>query len=219
MAEDKMDSMAQKPRRVSTTLVRESTDWGVTVSEKRVRPVWLNTALLILSIFVLLCAFVIVLPLLAGLMLSAEITGITSKILIVAAVIGIAFFFNMQSRKGLRNALELDGNASELRLGFMNRYGAFVRRQVIPLTRVEDAFVGQDEEGQPELVFMVGGEQIRIALADAKAERLSEIAAQTCEAATRARNAPRRSRIRSAIAGIGAGYREIGDRVVSRIYH
>jgi len=213
-----MESLDRRPRRVSTTLVRESTDWGVTVSEKRIRPFWLNAVLVILSVFALLCGFVIVLPLLAGLLLSAKITSISSLVMIVIALIGLAVVFNIQSRKGARNALELDGNASELRLGFMNRYGAFVRKQVIPLARVEDAFVEPDTEGQPELNFMVNGEQIRIALADAQEERLINIAAQTREAASRARNAPRRSRIRSAIAGVGAGYREIGDRVVSRVY-
>ena len=212
-----MVSFDQKPRRVSTTLVREATDWGVSVSEKPVRKFWLNIVLLVLSSLVLFCGLLIAGPLLVGFMLSAQMTGISSTIIIAVAFIGLAIVFKIQSRKGPRNALELDGNASELRLGFKNRYGAFVRQRVIPLARVEDAFVQQDTEGQPELNFIVDGEQIRIALADAKAERLSEIAAQTCEAASRARNAPRRSRIRSAIAGVGASYREIGNRVVSRV--
>ena len=212
-----MESLDQKSRRVSTTLVRESMDWGDSVSEKRVRTFWLNAVLLVLSVFVLFCGAVIVLPLLAGLLLSAEITEIGSLTMIVVAFIGLAIFFNIQSRKGPRNALELDRNASELRLGFKNRYGAFVRQRVIPLARVEDTFVQYDTQGEPELNFVVDGEQIRIALADAKAERLSDIAAQICEAASRARNAPRHSRIRSTIAGIGASYREIGNRAVSRV--
>ena len=214
-----MESLDQQSRRVSTTLLRESTDWGVAVSEKRVRSFWLNAFLLVLSVFVLFCGLVLVLPLLVGLMLSAKITAFGSQSMIVVAFIGLAVVFNIQSRKGPRNALELDGNASELRLGFMNRNGAFVRQRVIPLARVEDAFVQDDAQGQPELNFMVDGEQIQIALADAKAERLSDIAAQTCEAASRARIAPRRSRIRSAIAGVGASYREVGNRVVSRVFH
>jgi hypothetical protein len=212
-----MESLDQQSRRVATTLVRESTDWGVSVSEKRVRTFWLNAVLLVLSVFVLFCGAVIILPLLAGLLLSAEITEIGSLTMIVVAFIGLAIFFNIQSRKGPRNALELDRNASELRLGFKNRHGAFVRQRVIPLARVEDAFVQDDTQGEPELNFMVDGEQIRIVLADAKAERLSDIAAQICEAASRARNAPRHSRIRSTIAGIGASYREIGNRAVSRV--
>ena len=212
-----MESLDQQSRRVITTLVRESTDWGDSVSEKRVRTFWLNVVLLVLSVFVLFCGLVIVLPLLAGLMFSAEITGIGSLTIIVVALIGLAIVFNIQSRKGPRNALELDRNASELRLGFKNRYGAFVRQRVIPLARVEDTFVQYDTQGEPELNFVVDGEQIRIALADAKAERLSDIAAQICEAASRARNAPRHSRIRSTIAGIGASYREIGNRAVSRV--
>jgi len=214
-----MESLDQQSRRVSTTLLRESTDWGVAVSEKRVRSFWLNAFLLVLSVFVLFCGLVLVLPLLVGLMLSAKITAFGSQSMIVVAFIGLAIVFNIHSRKGPRNALELDGNASELRLGFMNRNGAFVRQRVIPLARVEDAFVQDDAQGQPELNFMVDGEQIQIALADAKAERLSDIAAQTCEAASRARIAPRRSRIRSAIAGVGASYREVGNRVVSRVFH
>ena len=212
-----MGSHVQQPRRVSTTLVRESTDWGVSVSEKRVRKIWLNVVFLVLSSFVLFCGLFIAGPLLVGFMLSAKMTGIGGTIIIAVAFIGLAIVFKIQSRKGPRNALELDANASELRLGFMNRYGAFVRQRVIPLARVEDAFVQDDAQGQPELNFVVDGEQIQIALADAKEERLSEIAARTCEAASRARNAPRRARIRSAIAGVGASYREIGNRVVSRV--
>lgn len=214
-----MKSLKRQPRRISTTLVRELTDWGVSVSEKRLRSSWLNAVLLVLSVFVLFCGIVVVMPLLVGLLLSAEIFSIGIQTTIVAAFIGLAIVFNIQSRKGPRNALELDQKASQLRLGYKNRYGAFIRQQVIPLAQVEDSIVQQDTQGQPELNIIVDGEQIRIALADAKAERLTDIAAQICEAASRARNAPRRSRIRSSIAGIGASYREIGNRVASRVYH
>ena len=58
-----MTSLHRKPRRVSTTLVRESTDWGLAVSEKRVRSSWQNTALLLLSVLVLFCGMLFVLPL------------------------------------------------------------------------------------------------------------------------------------------------------------
>ena len=95
-----MESLDQQSRRVATTLVRESTDWGESVSEKRGRTFWLNAVLLVLSVFVLFCGAVIILPLLAGLLLSAEITEIGSLTMIVVAFIGLAIFFNIQSRKG-----------------------------------------------------------------------------------------------------------------------
>ena len=207
----------RKPRRVSTTLVREATDWGLSVSETRVRSSWLNVVLLVLSSFALFCGMVFALPLLVGLFLSAEITWLGVQILIVGGLIGLALMLSIQSRKGPRNALELDEKASQLRLGFKNRYGAFVRQRVIPLKLVEDAIVVDDTEGKPELNIVLNGEQVRIALIDAKAERLHDIATQICDAATAARSSERRSRIGSSIAGIGASYREMTNRVVSRV--
>ena len=214
-----MESLDQQSRRASTTLLRESTDWGVSVSEKRGRTDWLNVIFLVFSAFALFCGIMIARPLVIGIILSAEMTGIGSTIIVAVAFIGLAILFKDQFRKGRRNALELDRNANELRLGFKNRYGVFVRQQVIPLARVDDAFVQQNTQGHPELNFMVNAEQIQIALVDAKAERLSEIAAQICEAASRAKNAPRHSRVRSAIASIGASCREISNRAVSHIRH
>ena len=212
-----MESLKRRPRRISTTLVREATDWGLSVSEKRVRSSWVSTLLLILSVFVLFFGFVIFMPLLVGLILSAEISKIGSQVAIVCTFTGFAIAFNMLSRKGPRNALELDEKASQVRLGFRNRHGAFVRQRVLPLARVGDATVMSNAEKQPELCIVVDGEQIRIALADAKEERLIDLAARIREAASQARNAPTRSRIQSTIAGIGASYREIGNRVSSRI--
>ncbi len=180
-----------RKRRVSTILLRHSTDWGVSVSEKPVRELWLDALLLILSAVLLFVALVMVLPLMAGLYLSAEITGGTFQLLVVVAILGLAFIVNNQPRLGTRNALELDCNASELRLGFINRHGTFVRQQIIPLARIENTSVEFDTFGEPELNFMVNGEQIRISLANAKPERVNDIAAQFNEAASRARNTPR----------------------------
>jgi len=217
MADMNTQATKQKPRRVYTALLCDSANWGVSVSEKKVRKFWLNTALLALGAYVLSFGLVIALPLLAGLVLPAEMTGGTTQTLIVGAVLGLAVFLSVQSRKGPRNTLQLDHKASELRLGFVNRYGAFVRQRVIPLAKVDHTFVQNDDAGQPELHFVVNGKQIRLALADAKGQRLSDIATQINEAASRARIAPRPSRIQSAIAGIGASYREIGNRVVTRV--
>ena len=136
-----MKSLDWRKRCVSPTLLEHSTDWGVSVSEKRVRTSWLNTLLLTLSALVLFVALGLILPLMAGLYLSAEITGGAFQIMIVVAILGLAFFINKQSRKGTRNALELDCNARELRLGFINRYGAFVRQKALPLTRIEDTSI------------------------------------------------------------------------------
>ena len=210
-------SFEQSKRRVSTTLVTHSKEWGVSVSEKQVRKFWLNAVLLVFSVLVMFSGLVIFTPILAGMYSSAEMSGIGHTILVVVSFFGVAAFINNQSRKGPRNALELDSNASELRIGFMNRYGVFVRQQVIPLARIEDAFVEYNAQCEPTLKFVVNGEQTQIALADAKPDRLNDVAARINEAASRALKAPRRSRIRSAIAGIGANYREMGNRAVSRI--
>lgn len=205
-------------RNVVTALVRETADWGVSVSEKKVRKAWTNTALVILSAVILFASLIFVLPLIAGLMLNAEIDGILLKVGIVSVCLALAAAFNIHSRRGPRNALEVDHEANELRLGSMNRYGAFVRHRVIPLANVDDALVHYNTKGAPELQFIADGEEISISLADAKPGRLIEIATQVRAAADHARNAPRRSRIRSAVAGISASYREVGNRVVSRFH-
>ena len=72
-----MTTLEQRRRRVSTTLVRHSTDWGVSVSEKRVRKFWLNGVLLILSILVMLGGLMVIVPLLAGLFFSRSSTLVT----------------------------------------------------------------------------------------------------------------------------------------------
>lgn len=214
-----MESRSRQPRRVSTALVRQATDWGVTVSEKRVRKYWINFILLLLSVCGFFLSIVVVLPLLVGMALSAEISGIWRLGVFVAIFVGLAVVFNIQSRKGPRNAIELDSEANELRIGSINRYGTFVRHRVLPLGRIQRTMVEESGATDPELVFMIDGESVRVALADGKAARLEEIASQVDEAALRARNAAGRSRIRSAIAGIGASYREIGNRVTSRVFH
>ncbi|NNJ67480.1 MAG: hypothetical protein HKP54_05525 [Boseongicola sp.] len=214
-----MESRNQRPRRVSTALVRHTTDWGVSVSEKRVRKNWLNFVLLVLSVLGLFCGAVLVMPFIFAMAVSAEITGIGRVVAAVLACVGLAVVFNILSRKGPRNAIELDSEAGELRIGSINRNGAFVRHRVLPLARIQNTAVERSPEGDPELNFMIDGESIRVALANGRAERMDEIALQVTEAASRARNAGGRSRIRSAIAGIGASYREIGNRVTSRVFH
>lgn len=212
-----MTSLHRKPRRVSTTLVREATDWGLAVSEKRVRSSWQNTALLLLSVLVLFCGMLFVLPLFVAFLLSAEVVSLGFQIAVFAGIVGLGLFLSIQSRKGPRNALELDQKASQLRIGYKNRYGAFVRQRVIPLKNVQNATVEENAEEHPELCISLDGEDIRIALIDAKEKRLRDIAAQICTAAMAARKAPR-SRIESSIAGIGASYREMTNRVTSRVF-
>lgn len=212
-----MKPMNRSARRVSTTLVREATDWGLAVSEKRVRSTWLNAALLLLGALTFFTGLMFALPVLVGLVLSAEMTMFGVQVAVVAGLIVLAIVFSVQSRKGPRNALELDQSASQLRIGHINRHGAFVRGRVIALRQVVDATVAEDADGKPELNIVLDADQIRVALTDAKVERLTDISGQIRDAAAEARTQPR-SRIESSIAGIGASYREISKRVVSRFH-
>lgn len=214
-----MESRDRRPRRVSTALVRHATDWGVSVSEKRVRKNWLSFMLLVLSVLGLFCGAVLAMPYLVAMAVSAEITGTGPVVAVVLAFVGLALVFNMQSRKGPRNAIELDSEAGELRIGSINRNGTFVRHRVLALARIQNTAVERNPEGDPELNFLIDGESVRVALAGGRTERMKEIASQVNEAASRARSTAGRSRIRSAIASIGASYREIGDPVTSRVFH
>ena len=192
-------------RRVSTTLVRQPTDWGVSVSEKRVRRFWLNTVLYAVSIIALFASLFIVLPPLAALISQANVAGVSFPILIVASFVVLAAFVRHQSRKGKRNAFELDSAYRELRIGHMNRREKFVCQRAIPLAQVDDAVADYGPLGEPELVVTSRGEQFRIALADAKRQRMTDLVDQINKAASYARTAPRpRSRIMSAIVEIGA---------------
>ena len=196
----------------------EQLDWGVTVSERKVRKGFQHKLFLTACFLISFTASLYLIPMLIGFMLQADMTNLTLDMLIIVACIIVAAIFNAQSKKGPRNAIEVDHDAAEVRLGSMTPKGAFVRHRVLPLAKIENVYVREGENGQNTLNFVVAEENLAIALADSKLERLNGIAAQVREAADRARTAPRRSRIMSALRGVGANYREIGNRVASRIY-
>ena len=216
IVDENMTSVNRKPRRVSTTLVREATDWGLAVSEKKPRKTWLTGIFLAVGGLAFFSSLMFALPVMVGVVLSAEMTRLGVQIALVGGLLCVAVLLAIQSKKGPRNAFELDTEASQLRLGFVNRFGAFVRQRVIPLKKIEDACIDKNGEGRPELLIQLAGEQIRIDLIDAKAKRLVDIAEQIRDAADEARKAPR-SRIESSMASIGASAREISRRVVSRV--
>ena len=201
-----------------TTLHREELDWGVSVSEKKIRKGFPHKLFLAACFLISFTASLFVIPMIIGYMLQADMNNLTLDMLIVVGCIFVAYIFNLQSKRGPRNAIEVDHDAAEVRLGSMTPKGAFVRHRVLPLAKIANVYVREGEDGQNTLNFVVGEENLAIALADGKLERLNGIAAQVREAAERARTAPRRSRIMSALHGIGANYREIGNRVASRIY-
>lgn len=201
-----------------TTLQREQLDWGVTVAEKKIRKGLTHKLFLASCFLISFTASLYLIPLLIGYMLQADMTNLTVDMLIIVGCIIVAAIFNVQSRRGPRNAIEVDHDAAEVRLGSMSAKGAFVRHRVLALHKIEDVYVREGENGENTLNFVVGEENLAIALADSKLERLNGIAAQVREAAERARTMPRRSRIVSALHGLGANYREIGNRVASRIY-
>ena len=139
------------------------------------------------------------------------------QVAIVAGILGIGVLLFGQSRKGPRNAFELDERAGQLRIGYRNRHGAFVRQRVVPLKLIEGAGQAPDADGKPELNIILSGEEIRVSLIDAKPERLDQISAKIRAAADTARQGPRNSRIDRGVASVSASYREISRRVTSRM--
>jgi hypothetical protein len=125
--------------------------------------------------------------------------------------------FNAQSRKGPKNALQIDYDACEVRLGSMTSAGAFVRHKVCPLRSIESVSVDTSTPEAPALTFKMFSETATIRFTKTDAGSLATLAARIQSAADEARAAPMRSRIVSRINGLEAGVREIGTRVRSRI--
>ena len=198
-------------------LINQTTDWGVSVSEAVVQKTLKMRGLALAGYSTFLLASLLVIPILAGIVVFSATNGVLGEVGIIVAVIALAVFLNKLSRKGPKNALQIDYAAGEVRLGSINSAGAFVRQRVCPFRSIDSVTVDESEPDAPALNLVMSGETATIRFRETKAQQLSEFAAQVNAAAEAAKTAPVRSRIQSRINGFEANIREVGNRVRSRV--
>lgn len=201
----------------TSDLINQTSDWGLSVSESVARKTPAMRALAILGYAAFALASLFVIPILVGTTLFTASRAVLADIGIVGGIVALAMVFNAQSRKGPKNALQIDYDASEVRLGSINTAGAFVRHKVCPLRSIDSVSVDTSAPDAPALTFVMFSETATIRFSNTDADSLAALAARIQTAADEARAAPIRSRIVSRINGLEAGAREIGQRVRSRV--
>ena len=212
-----MTSIVLNGRAMASDLVNHTTEWGVAVSEANPEKTLGRKSLALVGYSGLAVASLLAIPILAGLTFFGLSQGILMEVGIVFAIVVVAKFLEIQSRKGPKNALQIDYDASEVRLGSIGPAGAFVRQKVCPLRSIDSARVETGGTAGPALVLEMPGETATLRFASADAGSLADLAARIEAAADAARAAPIGARIASRINGFEAGMREIGTRVRSRV--
>lgn len=198
-------------------LVNRTSDWGISVSEANGQKTVGRKALAVAGFTAFAAASLFLIPIVVGTLLFTASPGVLIDFGIAGVFIGVAVFFNALSRKGPKNALQIDYDASEVRLGSITSAGAFVRHKVCPLRSIDTVSVDTSDPDAPALRLVMFSETATIRFAQTTADSLTELAARIQAAADEARAAPIRSRIVSRMNGLEAGVREISRRVVSRV--
>ena len=201
----------------SQDLLNHSTDWGVAVSEPSAQKTTLSRTLFVASIAIFFIASMVAIPVMVGLLLFPAASGLGKEALIVLGCIGIAVFFQAQSKKGPRNSLQIDYAASEIRLGSEGADGSFVRHRVCKFRQIDKVSVDSRDPEYPAICLHMNDEVLTVRFKNANPRSLDLLAAKISAAKESARKAPIRSRIQSAFLGIDASYREVGQRVKSRV--
>ncbi|MEQ9040486.1 MAG: hypothetical protein RIE24_19255 [Silicimonas sp.] len=206
-----------KDTRPTSDLINLTTDWGMSVSEATAQKTFARKGMAIAGFMVFSLASLMAIPILVGGVLFTASRGVMLEIGIVAGFVAVAVFFNAQSRKGPKNALQIDYQASEVRLGSTTTAGAFVRHKVCPLSAIHSVEVDTSDPANPALVVNLFSETATIRFNKADTSTLAALAEKIEAAANEARAAPIRTRIVSRINGFEAGVREMSHRVRSRI--
>ncbi|AZQ66201.1 hypothetical protein EF888_03085 [Silicimonas algicola] len=200
--------------RASKDLISLETEWGISVSEAMPRKGPADYALYFVSIVFLIFASLVMLPPLVALILLPRSDGLFLELSVVAALFAAGFFLRHLSRRGPKNALQIDRASGEVRLGSVDTKGVFVRHRVCPLTAIERIEVDSDSR---ELRLVMNGQTANIRLATRNTEMLERVADEIWVAREKARALPIRSRLQSKLFGIEASARELSKRVKSRV--
>ena len=198
-------------------LVDHQMEWGVSIKEPKVQASAAKTALKVAAYggFVLSSFFAI--PVLIAFVVFPGVEGVAEGALIVLGLVAIATLFQAQSRRGPRNALQIDYSASEVRLGSELPDGTFVRHRVCGFRNIEQVSVDAAQKDRPAINLHLKGETVTLRFEGANPRSLDLVAAKISAARESAQKAPLRSRVQSMFMGIDATYREVGQRVKSRV--
>ncbi len=198
-------------------LVNHEMEWGVSVAERRTRQSLAKRMLRIAAYGGFILASFVAIPVFIGIVLFPDLEALAQNALIVLGLVAVAVLFQAQSRRGPKNALQIDYAASEVRLGSQDANGIFSRHRVCGFRHIQKVSVDASNRSNPALCLHLNGEVVTIHFQDADPRSLDLVAAKISAARESAKKAPIRSRVQSMIMGIDATYREVGSRVVSRV--
>lgn len=207
-------------QRIATRIMNQTTDWGTTISEEYGRKTITSRLFVCLALALFLAGSFLVLPVLAGVLansLAGEAQGAGKEIMVIAAIIVIAFAFKWKSSKRPRNALQIDHEAGELRLGSEKPGGIFVREQVVKFREITDVYVDTTTSNEPGLCIQMPGELITLHFFGASENSMNTLAGEIKAAHHAAMTAPIRSRIQSKFHGLEASVRETTRRIKSKV--
>ena len=198
-------------------LINYDTEWGVTVRETKMRASPLSRLLKASAIIGYIAASFIAIPFLIGFLFFPDAEGMIWTALIVLGCIAVAGYFQAQSKKGPRNAIQIDYSASEVRLGSQLHDGTFVRHRVCGFRHIERVSIDKTDRDNPAVCLHLNGEDVKVAFAGVDLRSLEIIAFKLSAASKTAQVAPVKERVRSMIFGLDAATREVGQRVRSRV--
>ncbi len=211
--------MADSRKANSVDLLNHQSDWGLTVSEASARKS-AGKRMMVFGAYILCgAASLLAMPLIAGALFFPSSDGLLFEFAIVAFCLLLAMAFKFQADKQMRNAVQVDYRAAELRLGSEKKDGTFVREKVFSFRDIENVQVKHVDDGTPRLSLMIDGNDVAIAFNGTDLSSVEGLAVQIAAARESALRAPIRSRVQSKIHGIEASFREVKSRVRSTIVH
>lgn len=198
-------------------LINSDTEWGVSIHEKRAQTNVMTRLLKATAIIGYILAAFVAIPLVIGLAIFPDAEGMAWTALIVLLCVALAAYFQAQSKKGPRNAIQIDYSASEIRLGSHLPDGTFVRHRVCPFRQIDKVSIDGRQAGYPAICLHMNDELVKVTFQGADPRSLEMVAVQLSAARETAKKAPFAKRVSSVIFGIDATAREVGQRVRSRV--
>ena len=201
----------------TSDLLNHEMEWGVSVTESRTRQSLAKRAMKVGAYLGFVLASFVAIPILIGVFLFPDVQALAQNALVVLGLVALAAMFRAQSRRGPRNALQIDYAASEVRLGSQDAQGVFTRHRTCSFRSIDKVSVDATQKKYPAICLQIGNEMVTINFQDADPRSLDLVAAKIAAARESAKKAPIRSRVQSMLMGIDATYREVGQRVKSRV--
>ena len=198
-------------------LLNQMTEWGLSISESKSQMTLARKCLLVAGYAVFAVASFWIIPVLVGSVLFSASPAVWMDVGIVAACVTLAYGFNTLSRRGPKNALQIDFAAAEVRFGSTNTAGAFVRHKVCDFRSIDDVIVDTANTDAPGIRLKMGSKDALLSFAGASTDQTADLAGKISNAVQAAKAAPVHMRVRSQMHGFEAGIREVGSRVRSRV--